>query len=188
MQSLAMLFSSLAVAAAAQGALPPAHAAQVTSRAAPQQVAVYVPVVAGSVAASTAANAAYRRSLEAAKPKKASEPSSPQVEALPSGVQVQHVVRGAGDRPGATDRVTVHYRGTLQDGTEFDSSFKRGEPITFGLNQVIPCWTQALQTMAVGGKAKLTCPSETAYGKRGIGPIPPNSTLQFDVELRAIEK
>ena len=91
--------------------------------------------------------------------------------------------------PTAADRVKVHYRGTLLDGTEFDSSYKRNEPAVFPLSQVIRCWTQAVQKIKVGGKAKLTCPAATAYGERGAGgAVPPNSTLNFDVELLAIER
>lgn len=109
--------------------------------------------------------------------------------ALPSGVTVQHTAAGAGAHPTANDTVVVHYRGTLQNGVEFDSSFKRGQPATFPLNRVIPCWTQGVQTMQVGGKAKLVCPAATAYGAGGIpGTIPPNSTLNFDVELVSIVK
>jgi FKBP-type peptidyl-prolyl cis-trans isomerase FkpA len=107
-------------------------------------------------------------------------------ETLPSGVTVTQITEGSGAQPKATDTVTVHYRGTLADGTEFDSSYKRGEPAAFPLNRVVPCWTQGLQKMKVGGKAKLVCPPATAYGDRGAGPIPPNSTLTFEVELLKI--
>jgi FKBP-type peptidyl-prolyl cis-trans isomerase FkpA len=84
----------------------------------------------------------------------------------------------------------VHYRGTFPDGKEFDSSYKRGEPIEFPLNGVIKCWTEGVQKMKVGGKAKLTCPASIAYGERGAGGgvIPPNATLQFEVELLGIAK
>lgn len=109
--------------------------------------------------------------------------AAPAVETLPSGVKVEHVKAGEGVSPSATSRVTVHYRGTLEDGTEFDSSYKRNQPATFGLNQVIPCWTQGVQKMKVGGTAKLTCPPETAYGSRGVGKIPPNSVLNFEIQL-----
>lgn len=109
--------------------------------------------------------------------------AAPAVETLPSGVKVEQVKVGEGASPTATSRVTVHYRGTLLDGSEFDSSFKRGQPATFGLNQVIPCWTQGVQRMKVGGTAKLTCPPETAYGSRDLGKIPPNSTLNFEIQL-----
>ena len=108
-------------------------------------------------------------------------------ETLPSGVVVKHTLVGKGASPAATDTVQVHYRGTLTDGTEFDSSYKRNQPATFPLAGVIPCWTQGLQKMKVGGKATLTCPPATAYGSRGAaGVVPPNATLTFDVELLAI--
>lgn len=110
-------------------------------------------------------------------------------ETLPSGVVVTHTKTGAGAAPKAENTVQVHYRGTLVNGTEFDSSYKRGQPISFPLMGVIPCWTQGVQKMKVGGKAKLLCPAATAYGANGIpGAIPPNSALTFDVELLAIKK
>ncbi len=90
--------------------------------------------------------------------------------------------------PKATDTVTVNYRGTLVDGTEFDSSYKRGEPATFPLNGVIPGWTEALQMMKVGSKWQLFLPSAIAYGERGAGRIGPNATLIFEVELLSIGK
>ena len=91
---------------------------------------------------------------------------------------------GTGASPAATDAVKVHYRGTLMNRTEFDSSYKRNEPATFPLNRVIPCWTQGVQRMKVGGKAELVCPPELAYGERGAGgTIPPNATLRFEIEL-----
>jgi FKBP-type peptidyl-prolyl cis-trans isomerase FkpA len=94
---------------------------------------------------------------------------------------------GTGANPTADDSVRVHYHGTLRDGTVFDSSVERGEPITFPLTGVIPCWTEGVQKIKVGGKAKLVCPSETAYGDGGQGPIPGGATLVFEVELIAIE-
>jgi FKBP-type peptidyl-prolyl cis-trans isomerase FkpA len=110
-------------------------------------------------------------------------------ETLPSGVMVTHLKKGQGATPGAASTVRVHYRGTLSNGSEFDSSYKRGEPISFPLRGVIPCWTQGVQKMQVGGKAKLSCPADTAYGARGVpGVIPPNTALNFDVELLAIER
>ena len=112
--------------------------------------------------------------------------AAPAVETLPSGVKVEHIKVGEGESPKATSQVTVHYRGTLLDGTEFDSSHKRGQPASFVLNQVIPCWTQGVQKMKVGGTAKFTCPPETAYGSRDLGKIPPNSTLNFEVQLLGI--
>ncbi|WP_286758146.1 FKBP-type peptidyl-prolyl cis-trans isomerase [Ralstonia sp. RL] len=108
-------------------------------------------------------------------------------ETLPSGVVVQTLTKGTGPSPKASDTVKVHYRGTLTDGKEFDSSYKRGQPISFPLKRVIPCWTEGVQKMQVGGKAKLTCPAATAYGERGVpGTIPPNATLNFEVELLGI--
>jgi FKBP-type peptidyl-prolyl cis-trans isomerase FkpA len=110
------------------------------------------------------------------------------IEKLTSGVVVTHAKQGSGASPTASNTVRVHYRGTLADGTEFDSSYKRKEPISFPLRGVIPCWTQGVQKMKVGGKAKLTCPAVTGYGARGVpGVIPPNSVLTFEVELLAIE-
>jgi FKBP-type peptidyl-prolyl cis-trans isomerase FkpA len=110
-------------------------------------------------------------------------------ETLPSGVVVTHVKPGQGASPTADNTVRVHYRGTLPDGTEFDSSYKRNESISFPLRGVIPCWTQGVQKMKVGGKARLTCPADTGYGARGVpGVIPPNTVLTFEVELLAIER
>jgi FKBP-type peptidyl-prolyl cis-trans isomerase FkpA len=104
-----------------------------------------------------------------------------------SGLVFRSLQDGQGASPVASDKVKVHYRGTLPDGKEFDSSFKRNQPIDFPLNAVIPCWTEGVQLMKVGGKAKLTCPPAIAYGSRGAGGvIPPNATLQFEVELIAI--
>jgi len=104
-----------------------------------------------------------------------------------SGLVYRVLKDGTGASPKATDLVKVHYRGTFPDGREFDSSYKRNEPTEFPLNQVIPCWTEGVQRMKVGGKAKLTCPSAIAYGARGAGNvIPPNATLLFEVELLAI--
>lgn len=110
-------------------------------------------------------------------------------ETLPNGVKVAHTADGTGPQPKATDTVKVHYRGTLADGKEFDSSYKRGAPASFPLNRVVPCWTEGVQKIKVGGKATLTCPPATAYGERGAGGVvPPNATLTFDIELLAIEK
>ncbi|MFZ5861319.1 MAG: FKBP-type peptidyl-prolyl cis-trans isomerase [Nitrospirota bacterium] len=108
---------------------------------------------------------------------------------LPSGLQYKVVKEGKGAKPKATDTVSVHYRGTLIDGTEFDSSIKRGEPTEFPVNQVIKGWTEALQLMPVGSKWQLFIPSDLAYGGQGAGPtIGPNATLIFDVELLTIKK
>jgi len=117
----------------------------------------------------------------------ASAPVAAAAQTLPSGMTIQHLVKGNGPSPKATDTVQVHYRGTLADGTEFDSSYKRGQPASFPLNRVIPCWTEGVQAMQVGGKARLTCPANTAYGARGVpGTIPPNATLTFEVVLLGI--
>jgi FKBP-type peptidyl-prolyl cis-trans isomerase FkpA len=104
-----------------------------------------------------------------------------------TGLVYRALKEGAGASPKASDTVKVHYRGTLPDGKEFDSSYKRGEAIEFPLNRVIACWTEGVQRMKVGGKAKLTCPPNIAYGERGAGNvIPPNATLLFEVELLGI--
>ena len=108
---------------------------------------------------------------------------------LPSGLIYSEIKPGTGDSPKATDTVKVHYQGTLTDGTVFDSSIKRGEPATFPLNGVIKCWTEGLQKMKVGGKSRLVCPSDIAYGDRGSPPtIKPGATLVFEVELLEIVK
>ena len=105
-----------------------------------------------------------------------------------SGIVFESVQAGTGPSPKATDTVRVNYRGTFLDGREFDSSYKRGQPASFPLNRVIPCWTEAVQMMRVGGKAHITCPPQLAYGERGAGGlIPPNATLNFDIELLGIQ-
>lgn len=107
-----------------------------------------------------------------------------------SGLVYKSLKDGKGPQPAATDVVKVHYRGTFPDGKEFDSSYGRGQPAEFPLNRVIKCWTEGVQKMKVGGKARLTCPPGIAYGERGTpgGPIPPNATLHFEVELLDIVK
>ena len=105
------------------------------------------------------------------------------VDTLANGIQYKIIKKGEGAKPAATDMVKVHYRGTLIDGTEFDSSIKRGEPVEFPLNRVIPGWTTALQQMPVGSKWEIFIPSDQAYGPRGNGSIGPNETLIFEVEL-----
>jgi FKBP-type peptidyl-prolyl cis-trans isomerase FklB len=111
----------------------------------------------------------------------------PGVKTTKSGLQYKVLKPGSGKPPAKTDTVKVHYRGTLLDGTTFDSSYERGEPVTFAVEKVIPGWTEALQMMQVGSKWQLFIPSELAYGKDGYPPaIAPNSTLVFDVELLGI--
>ena len=105
-----------------------------------------------------------------------------------SGIGITMLKEGTGASPKATDTVKGHYRGTLTNGQEFDSSYMRNEPAAFPLNRVIPCWTEGVQKIKVGGKAKLVCPSNLAYGARGVPGIPPNSTLIFEVELLDIAK
>ena len=109
------------------------------------------------------------------------------VQVTESGLQYKVVKMGKGKKPSATDRVKVHYHGTLIDGKVFDSSVERGEPATFGLNQVIPGWTEGLQLMPVGSKFTFYIPSELAYGDRETGEIEPYSALIFEVELLSIE-
>jgi FKBP-type peptidyl-prolyl cis-trans isomerase FkpA len=118
--------------------------------------------------------------------KAASEPGAQKTE---SGMVYRTLKEGTGPSPKATDTVRVHYKGTFPDGKEFDSSYQRGEPTEFPLNRVIKCWTEGVQKMKVGGKAKLTCPPALAYGERGAGggAIPPNAVLQFEVELLSIK-
>ena len=113
--------------------------------------------------------------------------AEPGAQTFDSGLVFVPVEEGTGEMPSASDTVRVHYHGTLRDGTVFDSSVDRGESITFPLSGVIPCWTEGVQKMRVGGKAKLVCPSEIAYGDGGTGPIPGGATLLFEVELIAIE-
>jgi len=106
-----------------------------------------------------------------------------------SGLTITMLKEGTGASPRSSDTVKVHYRGTLVDGKEFDSSYGRGQPATFPLNRVIPCWTEGVQLIKLGGKAKLVCPSSLAYGSRGVpGAIPPDATLIFEVELVEIVK
>jgi FKBP-type peptidyl-prolyl cis-trans isomerase len=104
-----------------------------------------------------------------------------------SGLVYKEMRAGSGASPHASDVVKVNYRGTLTNGTEFDSSYKRNMPAEFPLDHVIPCWTEGVQMMKVGGKAQLTCPPAIAYGERGAPPaVPPNATLIFEVELLGI--
>ncbi|QJW85397.1 FKBP-type peptidyl-prolyl cis-trans isomerase [Ramlibacter terrae] len=106
-----------------------------------------------------------------------------------SGIVFESLQAGSGASPTASDTVRVHYRGTFPDGREFDSSYKRGQPAEFPLNRVIPCWTEGVQMMRPGGKAKLVCPPAMAYGERGAGAsVPPNATLHFEIELISVTK
>ena len=117
----------------------------------------------------------------------ASAPPAPVTTA--SGLVYQSLKEGSGTSPTATDTVRVHYRGTLTDGTVFDSSIKRGEPAEFPLSGVVPCWTEAVQKMKKGEKSQIVCPAATAYGDRGAPPeIGPGATLSFEVELLDFHK
>ena len=117
----------------------------------------------------------------------AAQNAKPDKVTLPGGILYESLKEGAGQSPKATDTVRVHYRGTFPDGREFDSS-KGGKPAEFPLNRVIRCWTEGVQQMKAGGKAKLICPPAAAYGERGAGGgvIPPNATLHFEIELLSI--
>lgn len=112
----------------------------------------------------------------------------PGVVTTASGLQYKVITMGKGPKPKASNEVTVHYRGTLLNGTEFDNSYKRGEPVTFPCGGVIKGWTEVLQLMPVGSKWQVWVPSDLGYGERSAGQIGPNSTLVFDVELLAIKK
>jgi len=128
--------------------------------------------------------AAEKKAGDAYMAKAAAEPGAKK---LDSGVIITTLTPGTGPSPKATDKVKVHYHGTLTDGTVFDSSVQRGQPATFALNSVIKCWTEGVQQMKVGGKSRLVCPSDVAYGERGAPPrIKPGATLVFEVELLEI--
>ena len=117
----------------------------------------------------------------------AEQAAMPGAQKSASGVIVIPITEGTGANPTADSTVKVHYHGTLRDGSVFDSSVERGEPISFPLGNVIPCWTEGVQKIKVGGKSKLICPSDTAYGDQGSGSIPGGAALSFEVELLAIE-
>ena len=135
-----------------------------------------------AAAALAVATSAWSQSDLAAKA--ATEPGA---QVTPSGLVFRSLKEGTGASPQASDKVRVHYRGTFADGKEFDSSYSRGQPAEFPLDRVIKCWTEGVQKLKVGGKAKLTCPPGIAYGERGAGGvIPPNATLHFEVELLGI--
>ena len=114
------------------------------------------------------------------------EAAKPGAVTTDSGLVITEMNAGTGANPAAGDRVRVHYHGTLRDGTVFDSSVDRGEPAEFALNQVVPCWTEGVQLMKVGGKSRLVCPSDIAYGDQGRPGIPGGAALTFEVELLAI--
>jgi FKBP-type peptidyl-prolyl cis-trans isomerase FkpA len=135
-----------------------------------------------ALAQARAARVAQREKVEsdAYLAKAATEPGAVK---LPSGLIYREVRAGTGASPKATDTVKVNYRGWLADGTEFDSSYKRNEPAEFALNRVIPCWTEGLQHMRVGGKAILVCPANLAYGEAGRPGIPGGAALTFEIEL-----
>jgi FKBP-type peptidyl-prolyl cis-trans isomerase FkpA len=117
----------------------------------------------------------------------AEQAALPGAERSDSGVVLVPITEGTGANPTEESVVRVHYHGTLRDGTVFDSSVERGEPISFPLSGVISCWTEGVQKIKVGGKAKLVCPSDTAYGDQGSGSIPGGAALAFEVELLGIE-
>jgi len=137
----------------------------------------------------SAARAAQRTEREKARGRDYLERASGQPGAVKtdSGMVFRELVAGNGKNPKASSTVKVHYRGTLIDGTQFDSSYDRGEPIEFGIGQVVKCWTEGLQLMKPGGKAQLVCPPELAYGDRGRPGIPGGATLVFEVELLSFD-
>ena len=135
-------------------------------------------------AAQASRDAEAQKNLDAAAAFLAENGAKEGVTTLPSGLQYKVLTEGSGPKPGATDTVTVHYRGRLIDGTEFDSSYSRDEPATFPLDRVIPGWTEGLQLMGEGAKWELYVPPDLGYGERGAGSrIPPHSALIFEVEL-----
>jgi FKBP-type peptidyl-prolyl cis-trans isomerase FkpA/FKBP-type peptidyl-prolyl cis-trans isomerase FklB len=136
----------------------------------------------------TRAQGAAAREKQAGDTYIAKAAQAPGARKTPSGMVIQTLRPGTGASPKATDQVKVHYHGTLINGTVFDSSVQRNEPATFPLNGVIPCWTEGLQLMKVGGKSRLICPSKLAYGDQGSPPIKPGATLIFEVELLDIVK
>jgi FKBP-type peptidyl-prolyl cis-trans isomerase len=146
----------------------------------------YGPMIQGFAQARISAGATAEKEASADFVQKMAD--SKGAETTDSGLVYIELTEGSGPSPLATDTVRVHYHGTLRDGTVFDSSVDRGEPISFALNGVIPCWTEGVQKMKVGGKSRLICPSDIAYGDRGAGAdIKPGAALNFEVELLAIE-
>lgn len=137
-------------------------------------------LLAAVLAATAAAASAQSSPIDKAK-------AEPGAVVTASGLVYRSLKEGTGPSPGEDDTVRVHYRGTFPDGKEFDSSYARGKPAEFPLDRVIRCWTEGVQKIKVGGKARLTCPAKIAYGERGAGGvIPPNATLHFEIELLAI--
>jgi FKBP-type peptidyl-prolyl cis-trans isomerase len=152
-------------------------------------IQVYGPLIQGfaqerMMAAAAAGAADEKQAAEAWVAEMAKEAGA---ERSATGVVFIPIVEGTGASPSPTSTVRVHYHGTLRDGTVFDSSVERNDPISLALNQVISCWTEGVQKIKVGGKAKLVCPSDTAYGDQGSGDIPGGAALAFEVELLAIE-
>lgn len=146
-----------------------------------EELSTWGPKISGLAQQRAAQVAARQQELSTAYLAKAA--AAPGAVKTPSGLIFRDLKPGTGATPHATDTVKVNYRGTLVDGTEFDSSYKRNEPATFQLNQVIPCWTEGVQKMKVGGKAQLVCPASIAYGPQGRPGIPGNATLVFEIEL-----
>jgi FKBP-type peptidyl-prolyl cis-trans isomerase len=144
-------------------------------------------LVTGAVSLALAGTAPLRGPAKEAGKFLATNAEKPGVKTTESGLQVEMLAVGEGPTPTATDTVLVHYEGRLADGTVFDSSYQRGQPAVFGVGDVIPGWTEGLQMMRPGGKARFTIPPELGYGAQGAGGvIPPNAVLVFDVELLAI--
>lgn len=148
-------------------------------------IAEYGPKMAGLAHARTAL--AAKKEREASKSFLAEAAAAPGAITTESGLIYTQIEEGTGPKPGPADEVEVHYHGTLRDGTVFDSSRDRGKPAIFTLNRVIPCWTEALQMIKVGGRASIVCPADIAYGDRGAGEIKPGAALRFDVELISIK-
>jgi FKBP-type peptidyl-prolyl cis-trans isomerase FkpA len=149
-----------------------------------EELTVWGPKIQGLAQARSArASEKQKTEAEAFLSKAAAEPGAVKTQ---SGMIYRETTPGNGSSPAATDTVRVNYKGTLTDGSVFDSSYARNEPAEFPLNHVIPCWTEGLQLMKPGGKATLVCPANLAYGEQGRPGIPPGATLTFEVELLAI--
>jgi len=150
-----------------------------------EELTVWGPKISGLAQQRAAQVAAHEKEVSTEYLAKAA--AAPGAVKTPSGLIYREISPGAGASPKASDTVKVNYRGTLVDGTEFDSSYKRNQPAEFPLGNVIPCWTEGLQKMKVGGKAQLVCPSAIAYGEQGRPGIPGNATLIFDIELLDVQ-